>query len=265
MRFSEFIKEASVGKRLKITELEINKAIDMLNTHCKDALWMLRSNEPIWRGDDTMEPKSGFSIVDPTETKRKSQNTTNFYTVILDNIPSMQEYPKRSRSLIASTDFSKSSSYSRKRKPLAVIPFDGVKIGVVNERDMWNVEVSLFDETKGIADWNCYLSSLLKGYSEWAAFKAYQKCLDDGDKLETRRFDAFRKTTGIQKADPKKFLDELNKGYGGAGFSSCTTKTLPREEHTEVWIGGKCMIIGYDMWLDIHDAYVRSTIKQDKK
>ena len=43
---------ASSGKLPVYTSVQVENAIKMLNARCKDALWMLHENRPIYRGDD---------------------------------------------------------------------------------------------------------------------------------------------------------------------------------------------------------------------
>lgn len=110
MKLHELL-EAAVGKLPTFDKLEIEEAIHLLNKHCKNALWMLEENKSIYRGDVSNE-KNSFTTIDTNLTTRKSQNTSNYYTMILDNHPEMKDFPKRSKSLICSTSLDDARVYS---------------------------------------------------------------------------------------------------------------------------------------------------------
>lgn len=54
--------------------------------------------------------------IEPYNFKRTSENTNNYYTLIIDNSSRWSEYPERSRSIVCSTDKSKADRY---------VPFEG--------------------------------------------------------------------------------------------------------------------------------------------
>ena len=136
--FKKFLEE------VQYDEMDLDAAIKIINTKCKDAFWMIHSNTPFYRGDPNVPndvEELGFAIADPSKTERKSANTTNYYTVILDNIPSMAEYPKRSKSFICTTSHLKARDFARQSTPYIIIPFDNVDIGVVNSGDLWDMSL----------------------------------------------------------------------------------------------------------------------------
>jgi hypothetical protein len=76
MSFKQFLQEESVDRDLIVKDLSVKKAIKPLNEHCKDSLWMLQQNSPIWRGDSKKSPLAlynkaeSFAVVDPSKTER---------------------------------------------------------------------------------------------------------------------------------------------------------------------------------------------------
>ena len=263
--FKQFLSEAAVGKRPEFEKLKTKKAIAMLNKYCKDAIWMLQQNKPFWRGEQHLEHNivtAGFVTVDPSKTERKSQNTDNYYTVLLDNNPLCKAFPKRSRSFIATTDRWNADAYSYGGTRFIMIPFDGVKIGAINDEDMWDTKIKMFGSSSSIDSYN--------GRWKRLGLKASVKSFEDfGKKLATsgdakRKFrDEFGLTTDDQA---EHFMENIWKAYGpeSTGFTIHTTKDV-QDAKGEVWVGGPVMYISMDMWDKMRNAlYARDKDKKDE-
>lgn len=101
-----------------------------------EALAAFKKGHAIFKGFDyKFSYESSVLITDPKRVIRKSANTTNQYTLLFSNLPSWAEYPKRNRSIIATTSLRHASSYGN---AYLVLPFDGAKIGVCSSLDMWD-------------------------------------------------------------------------------------------------------------------------------
>lgn len=265
LSFSDFLalQEAAVGSQPSYKPVEVERAIAALNKHAKNALWMLHDNTPLYRGDRSEAVtramnKTGFLMVDTSATERKSENTSNYYTVILDNHPYRGDFPKRSRSFIGSTNFNRSKGYhgwSSDRGPMVMIPYDDTKIGLVNREDMWDTEITLFGRTESVEAVNDYFSRMdLKASID--DFEKFAARLKNGDSNAIERF---RKGFGARNAGKyaQTFMEELWKAYSATstGHTAHTTKTLPRPlKKTEVWVGGKVILIDYNMWENMREA-----------
>jgi hypothetical protein len=132
MRFKSFLLESWRSKVLKP-----NEAFHILRTKCSEAMSL---NEPmVCRGMDKLsqdQEEEEFQLSTPSKFERTSANTSNEYTLLLDNLPSWKEYPKRSRSLICSN--AKGSRYAYGFGYVGiVIPFNGAKFGVCEQNDFW--------------------------------------------------------------------------------------------------------------------------------
>ena len=106
---------------------------EMLIAWCEEHAPTFLSNisrHPIWRGmGERVE-----GLIDTNNFNRKSANTFNHYTIWMDNHSSWEAYPKRSKSLICSTD----SDYARGFGSVKlIIPADKNKIGVCSDSDLW--------------------------------------------------------------------------------------------------------------------------------
>jgi hypothetical protein len=76
-------------------------------------------------------------VIDPKSATRVSKNTRNFYTVLIDVLPSWKDWPKRSQSIVCSSSYKTARTYSS-HVPHVVFPENGAKIGVCSKSDFWN-------------------------------------------------------------------------------------------------------------------------------
>jgi hypothetical protein len=220
--FKKFLEE------VQYDEMDLDAAIKIINTKCKDAFWMIHSNTPFYRGDPNV-PESvddmGFAIADPSKTERKSANTTNHYTVILDNIHSMREYPKRSKSFICTTSRLKARDFAKQGNPYVIIPFDKVDIGVVNSSDLWDTEIEIFESRLRPIDrfnklW--YHMGLPADNDSWPQWKEFAKeCVGPNrDEYEQKIKSALEKSgfnevlrNSHLSSITRRFLDDIDYAY----------------------------------------------------
>ncbi len=258
MKLAELL-EAAV-KPIKIKSVSVDKAISVLNEHCKDALWMLEKNRPIWRGFiPAARPSSSFSIVDLSKSERKSQNTSNYYTILLDENPynRAEGLPKRSKSLICSTD----KKYAARYGPLyAAIPFDGVKIGCVNKKDMWDTKVRLFRIQDTIDQYNHFFK-MLRIEQSIESFENFAKQVSKSSGTLEKCIGKYWYSAKLAKEEKAliqaDFMDYLFKAYSTkkTKHTIATTATLNQEQNQEVWFSDKCVLVEEDTWERIVDAY----------
>lgn len=140
MRFEGYISE---GRSVWATELE---AISWMKKN------YVASDTPIFRGVEDLYPDH-FYMVDPSKHDRVSRNTDNYYTLLIDNSPNWTNYPKRSKSIICSTDEEAATAYGA---VFRIIPKKGSRIGVCNDSDFW----LSFRKLMHLEDFNYFLSKL---------------------------------------------------------------------------------------------------------
>ena len=88
---------------------------------------------PIYRGQGGSNPLLYFDS--SMSDKRKSKNTYNFYTVVIDEDPRWKDFPKRSKSMICTTDRGMANMFGT---VYYVIPLELDKnIGVCPDEDIW--------------------------------------------------------------------------------------------------------------------------------
>ena len=183
-------------------------AIDYVLNHCTEFL-----NNPILitRGIDTFHD---YFVGDPTEVKRKSIGTKNFYTLIMDNHPNWKGFPKRSKSFICTlgkTHMGGTSDY-------IVIPEDNSIFGVCPSSDIYlsfNISVSQFTSSIGDFYKNFY------GYmrNEKNKYKTIKKVLDDDD------YNKFKKQINqlnkhLSTIDREEILHIMNQHWLSSNFIS---------------------------------------------
>lgn len=243
--------EGAYDEQPNYQELEVQEAIDFLNSRCKNALWMLEKNRPLYRGHSAR--LSDFTVVDTSKTQRVSENTSNFYTLILDNNPQCKDFPKRGRSFIGSTDDTKASQYGI---CFIMIPTDGAKIGVVNKKDIWDAKVKLFNKSHYIEDLNRFFESLGLRDTDINSFYKFDAALKSGDSYSVNKFyenarNYFSFTYLANNKAHLKFLESVYEAYSprNTGFTWYYTSDMPRDmSDSEVWVSGEIVTISQKMW-----------------
>lgn len=106
----------------------------------------------LYRG---FEDDGDYYIIDGSKGKRVSKNTSNYYTVIIDEIfksgTSYKDYPLRSESIICSTSKTTAGHYGN---VYVVLPFKGVDIGYIGTDDIWRTDIEIGEYEFKIQEWN---------------------------------------------------------------------------------------------------------------
>jgi hypothetical protein len=127
MRLQQYILQEGRG-----INLDLENAIGVIQDYCMQAYKGYTNGSRIYRG---MQYDTDYYYIDPKSGKpRVSANTMNYYTLINDNSPYWKKYPKRSESLICTTDKDISEEYGIS---YVVLPYNGAKIGVCPANDYW--------------------------------------------------------------------------------------------------------------------------------
>jgi hypothetical protein len=110
---------------------KVMKAQEIVEWCEENASDFLRNKSPIYRG---VSRTRITGLMNTRNLNRKSANTSNHYTLWLDNHHAWANYPKRSASLIASTDIYYADQFGAL---FVLIPSDNCKIGICPEDDLW--------------------------------------------------------------------------------------------------------------------------------
>ncbi|VVC05805.1 Uncharacterised protein [uncultured archaeon] len=128
--------------------------LPLIEQNCMEAIWALQDGRTIYKG---MNLSGNFYKSNPKLHIRKSQNTSNYYTLLLSNLPNWKNFPPRSQSLICSTSYRKAQTYGN---VFIVLPFDGAKIGVCPDSDIFFTKNYDYYSNLDIVDLNNFWASL---------------------------------------------------------------------------------------------------------
>jgi hypothetical protein len=258
--FKSFLQEA----RAEGSPKQVFESIDLfqISQYCPDLFWMLKEDALFYRG---MKSGLGLSYVDLTKTKRKSENTSNFYTEIFDNHPKMRDFPKRGESLICTTDFRTANSFGD--QVYMVLPVKSAKIGEVGEFDIWDKMVDLFGFEEPIAAMNDYLSDFIEtglGANIKPGDKLFELLKQFDEQIRDENSAAFKRIQNSDYSDLlynddfcNAFLETILDSYSPAELhlKASTPATFSRlGDPQEVWFDTGAIIIPINIWEQMKHA-----------
>lgn len=244
-----------------------DKIIDVIKMHCRKALNDVKKGYIIYRG---MDFQGSMYIIDPKKGTRKSANTPNYYTWIIDNDKRWKDYPKRSKSIICTTSKRKSGVYGNK---YIVFPYDGSKIGVCPEDDIWDSFKNTFGSLLYLGQVNRELTVLSRKASIGNKIPdTYSKFLDMLDTLrkhmkwvhenwldlpiydkedygEINLWRIWDQKTPFDEWLISKFDPEANDFFVAKSLSEVFSKG---KKDKEVWTDGKSVLIDENVWKKLH-------------
>lgn len=257
MRLYEINSPKYSGARSK--PITLDQAKELFKNHSE-----ILSKPPIFRGTTTLSDTSILYSV-PSEFNRKSANTRNYATLMIDNFPNWKEYPKRSKSLICTTDTFTARAYGQ--QAYRVLPHNGGKIGICPNRDIWMSFKTLYRHGFYLNNFNEQLNEIVD------TFTGHQLGGDNFNQLcnQLNHLDAFLKTPqgkiAFEELDEYTFpLISLLKNRNGKSlleffqelldpntnnFELKTTSTFQENENSEVWTDAPCLLIAVDKFDEI--------------
>ena len=252
MRAKEFLKEAQVTP-YQHEDLEVAKAVEVLNTYCRQSLALVQQDKPIWRGMDGHDAE--IVMIDPSTGERKSQNTTNHYTQLMDNSPYFKGWPRRSKSFICSSGRSYAAAFGSTM--YTIFPYDGVKIAVCPERDLWDSQITVpeFGDSfhgnsyrASASDFNSWLHGILRLPPDYEGMVAE---INDPTSIACRK-------AAVYGIEPNQIMPILQKalspekiGFKLYSIQEYVAADLP---DNELWISGPVIAIRGDMYKRFREA-----------
>lgn len=226
---------------MKVNDKE---AFDLIKKNCSKnfkKLYKKNNFTPIFRGVKSFNGLVGHVNSNKGE-PRVSANTQNYMTLLMDNLPSWEGWPKRSRSIICASDERVAKLYSYGRV-YHVIPYDNTKIGVCSEDDVW---VSFPNMRTDVSNFNSMLDNIFKKFNikESKTYYELKSAIDKVDEiLATGEYDewSFSKPDGTFDGKTST-IDNLNKilDPDKNGFKMGIDSITPVKE---VWIQGESIMI----------------------
>lgn len=216
-------------------DISLEKAAELIEVNCKDALKHI--NTPLMRGTKL---KEDAYILEGEAGTRESRNTSNHYTIILDEILPPLGYPKRSKSIILG-NYENKDYVQEYGNIFAILPYDNIKIGVCYLHDIFGTKTFIGSREQNISleKMNEIFEKMnVPDYTYQDLVQYIEEVLDD---TEDEHYDEAVKIFSKGEVD-----DIIRKAYSVKQLRMTleTTKTVydvlgPRE----LWIGGKCIAI----------------------
>ena len=246
MRFKDFLQEASHRE-----DISLERAEELLQAHCKDAI--KHFDKPLWRG--TRAAGEDAYLIQADKGSRKSRNSTNYYTIIMDHFLPDNGYPLRSASLICGNNenISHVRGYGTNGTVFALFPYNGVPIGVCEGEDMWDTMLKIGGARhfRSIVHWNGYFEDC--GLPD----SSYDDLIESIEKvLQNPEDPNFISVEDIfESRDPRVVLEQAYSDKN-LGLKLATTANVYNiEGEHELWIGGKCVAIRDDVWEKMKDKF----------
>jgi len=233
MRFASYLTEG------RSKPLEMDEFYKLLNSGDYSDILKNINNQKclLFRGTLSDEP---VAYIDPTKGKpRKSRNTTNEYTLLIDNLPEWKKFPKRSKSLICTTNPNDTENYGSTK---LILPKNGAKLGICSSDDFWD-SFHIIQKELNVADmftFNIQLRDII-GQGMDGNWKTLKNAIDKWDVTDLPFIpdewqDVIQDNGTLMKA-LKYLLDpKLNKFQ-----IKSIGDVLP--QYTEVWTDSPCLVL----------------------
>lgn len=127
--FKQYLNEV-ILKKWEEEPVEHDKLFDLL-VKSESALKAIENGGLLFRGFDATTIK-GASYINPTSAARTSRDSYNLYQLGMDRSDSLQDYPKRSHSIICSTSWHHADGYG---SVFVVFPPNNAKVAVSSVSD----------------------------------------------------------------------------------------------------------------------------------
>lgn len=156
----------------RTSDLSQDEFYKLLKENCSDFINNPKQIQRI-KDDATL-----YSYINPKIHSRKDGQAsiaTNLM-LLLDNLPSWKNYPKRENSIIGISKFDISNSYSYGNYYFQVIPFNGAKFGSAPGDDVWAANIRFNDKNISLSNFHSSLKAVLPDTTNY---------IDMIDKLQT--------------------------------------------------------------------------------
>ncbi len=255
MKFIQYL--LTEGRRSK--PIKIDDAFKWIKKNAKKSFESSKKGNIIYRG---LQSDSGSLLVDPMKGKpRKSAYVgSNYYTLLLDNLSSWKQYPKRSKSIICTTDKHKAEDYG---SAYIVLPKDGSKIGVCPDDDIFTSFKYLFSKSQNsyMGEWSTDMSALstnlgLKNSDKnWKSILKLFKTLDDTDTSGVNWWPKY-----LSGGDSLKTMEDLLDPRKNKFALKKSGDILPYDR--EVWTDGESIMLSPYIWEELSNIDI-DDIKSD--
>ncbi len=187
---------------------------------------------------------------------RRSKNTLNYYTEWVDHSVKWAAFPKRSRSLICSTNESYAAGYGDAR---VVVPIKDTKVGACPKDDWWTSFISTSPDHDP-NDVNLFVHDVLKSNGIYlngrtVTYDEFAQHLHDVDleKYDASVFTEDLKEEAMRLGGLAELMDHVFDPAAN-GFKLTTWKQFVMTGEHEVWLSAPCVMIPLDAWTRLVDG-----------
>jgi hypothetical protein len=251
MKINEIVKYKTTRENpVKLT----NNTIKNIVTNCSEAVLLAKQNKFIYRGIRSID--SDIVHVEPSKFIRRSANTSNYYTMIIDSLPEWSMFPKRSQSIICSTNCEYARGYGGGYS-YVVLPVNGNKWGICPDNDIWGTKLynihivklnKIFDKYH-LPDNNFaeFILELKKRYIDRWMREHFANELSNEESQFDDPVEAAPTAWNNCNGDVLKFISELYNPTQ-AGFKIGTISTILNNDFddNEVWTNGESYLVQED-------------------
>lgn len=242
MRLNQYLNE---GRSVAISEKE---AAEFIKEECKSA-WS--NTTRIYRGNRGIAAEYYFLDPSKSHDRRSPFASNNFYNLIVSNLPAWKEYPKRSKSIICTTD-----SRNARRRGYGVyyfvLPVDNAKIGICPDEDIWD---SFYTSDIELGNFGYYLDEFFElnkifvSDNDYNNFKFACKKIDDlkkdGKLIIRSNLPQWLKDFEYEKVSFFDYIEGLLNPKRNL-FKLTTIEHMTVNDHREVWTDSKSILIRVD-------------------
>lgn len=238
MNFTEFLIQESKLTNTYKTSIDLDKALELVNTKCSDT----KFERPLIRG---MRGSDDAYIFEGQNGSRRSITKTNYNTVILDTVIKEldDKYPLRSASVICTTldDIDSTDRFGNDK--YVIFPYNDTIIGYLTKStDLNYTKFDINGVQQGTGAFRGILTSNKIGDSSFAEIvKDIKSALNDKNE-DKRLLKLFGDVTDVEQTLKDMYAPK------NLGYDFGTMKDVKNKVDGECWIGGKCVAIKYDIW-----------------
>lgn len=207
----------------------------------------------IYKGGSEQYSGNALFIRDPMSfpTPRTSRNTLNYYTAWVDNSAKWANFPKRSRSLICSSNLQTASGYGG---VCVVVPTTDTAIGICPDDDWWTSFISLNELHADANEINHFIHAALRSNDIFfngrtVSFDKFAKHLPtlDLNKIESNRLTDPLKNKAIALGGIVQLLDSIFDPRAN-GFLLTTWSKYLMQGNRELWLNAPCVMVPIELW-----------------
>lgn len=212
---------------------------------------------PIYRG---LKSKEEHIWIEPQNFIRKSRNTVNYHTLLVDNMASWAKFPKRSQSIICTTFMDKAKRYGTVYR---VLPMNGSTIGICSSDDWWDSFHNLDQLNLNVDEFNNELIQMfdvvLNDTPDNDSWEMLNDWIDMVDEKISESPDTYENFSGFLTKDGtatvRETINQLLEPKSN-GFELTKIENFHTESAIEVWTDGPSLLIDNLVYDDFIAAYL---------